>query len=167
MPNGPSRSARLGAFTALSFVALAFLATGTASETLHESTDRFRLFSDCQPMDLVVEGLPPDASEIGLTEESIVATAESRLRAARLYDAEATHYLYINVNVLGPAFSRSLELKKRVHDLSSDTISLATTWGTGSIGTHGGDAGYILSSVSQAMDRFLVAFFRVNEAACG
>ena len=167
MSNGPGRSARLGAFTALSFVMLTFLATGTAGETLHESIDRFKLFSDCQPMSLVVEGLSPDASEIGLTKESIVAAAESRLRAARLYDAEARHFLYVSVNVAGPAFSRSLELMKRVHDLSSDTINLAATWSTEATGTHGGDAGYILSAVSQAMDSFLVAFFRVNEAACG
>lgn len=167
MPNGPSRSARPGAFTALSFVALAFLATGTAGETLHERIDRFELFSDCQPMKLIVEKLSSDASEIGLTKESIVAAAESRLRAARLYDAEATHYLYVNVHVVGQAFSRSLVLRKWVHDFSSDISLPATTWDTGATGTHGGDAGYILSGVSQDMDRFLVAFFRVNEAACG
>ena len=165
--NGPRRSAGLGALAALSFAALAFLATGTASETPHGPFDRFRLFSDCQPMDLVVERMPPDASEIGLTEESILAAAESRLQAARLYDAEATHYLYVNVNVAGPAFSHSLEFKKSVHDISSDTSYPATTWETGAAGTHGGDAGYILSGVSRAMDRFLVEFLRVNEAECG
>ena len=166
MPNGPGRSARLGAFTALSLVALAFLATGAASET-PSPLDRFKLFSACQPMYLVVEGMAPDASEIGLTEESVRAAVESRLRAARLYDAEATHLLYVNVNVVGPVFHVALALNKRVYDLSSDTINLATTWHTGATGTHGGDAGYILSAVSRHMDRFLVAFFRVNEAACG
>ena len=90
MSDGPSRSARLGIFTVLSLVALTFLATGAAGETLHERIDRFELFTDCQPMGLVVEGVPPDASEIGLTRESIIAAVESRLRAARLYDADAT-----------------------------------------------------------------------------
>lgn len=89
------------------------------------------------------------------------------MRAARLYDAEATHYLYINVNVVGPAYSYSLEFEKLVHDFSSDASGLATTWDTGATGTHGGDAGYILSGVSRAMDRFLVEFLRVNEAGCG
>ena len=166
MSNGPGRSARLGAFTALSLVALAFLATEAAGET-PSPVDRFALFTDCQPMGLVVEGLPPDASEIGLTRESIIAAVESRLRAARLYDAEATHLLYVNVNVAGRAFSYSLELKKLVYDLSSGTPFLAATWHTGATGTHGGNAGYILSGVSEAMDRFLVAFLRVNETACG
>ena len=166
MSDGPGRSARLGIFTALSLIALAFLATGAASET-PSPVDRFELFTDCQPMNLVVEKLPPDASEIGLTRESIIAAVESRLRAARLYDAEATHYLYVNVNVVGPAFSHSLELKKLVYDLSSGTPLPATTWYTGATGTHGGNAGYILSDVSRHMDRFLVAFLRVNEAACG
>lgn len=162
--NGPRRSAGLGALAALSFAALAFLATGTAGETLLE---RFELFADCQPMVLVVERMSPDASEIGLTEESILAAAESRLRAARLYDAEATHYLYVNVNVAGPAFSLSLEFNKPFYDPLSDTPGLATTWDIGVTGTHGGNAGYILSNVSQHMDRFLVEFLRVNEAECG
>ena len=166
MSNGPGRSAMLGAFTALSLVALAFLATGAAGET-PSPVDRFALFSDCQPMNLLVEEMSPDASEIGLTRESIIAAVESRLRAARLYDAETTHHLYVNVNVVGPAFSHSLELKKLVYDLSSGTPLPATTWRTGATGTHGGNAGYILSGVSEAMDRFLVAFLRVNETACG
>lgn len=165
--NGPRRSAGLGALAALSFAALAFLATGTAGETPTDRLDRFRLFSDCQPMKLLVEELPPDASEIGLTEESIRAAVESRLRAARLYDARATHDLYVNVNVVGPAFSLSLGFYKLVHDFSSDTSNLATTWTAGATGTHGGNAGYILSTVSQHMDRFLVEFLRVNEAECG
>ena len=71
------------------------------------------------------------------------------------------------MNVVGRAFSHGLELKKLVYDLSSGAPSLATTWHTGATGTHGGDAGYILSAVSQDMDRFLVAFLRVNETACG
>ena len=164
--NGPRRLAGLGALATLSFAALAFLATGTAGETPHGPFDRFRLFSDCQPMKLVVEELPPDASEIGLTEESIRAAVESRLRAARLYDARATHYPYVNVHVVEWAFSHSLEYRKLFYDPLSGTLGLATTWDIGVTGTHGGDAGYILSSVSQNMDRFLVEFLRVSEAGC-
>ncbi len=68
--------------------------------------DCFRLWNACRPLDLVVEGLTEDAEEIGLTRERIQTAAESRLRAARLYDAEAAdHYLYVNVNVVRRAFS--------------------------------------------------------------
>ena len=41
---------------------------------------RFRLFSDCSPMWLVIENLSSDAKKIGLTEEAVQATVESRLR---------------------------------------------------------------------------------------
>ena len=53
-----------------------------------------------------------------------------------------------------------------VFDSSSGTNNAAATWSIGGIGTHGGDAGYILSGLSQFMDDFLLAFLRVNEDAC-
>ena len=118
-------------------------------------------------MRLVVESLPEDAAEIGLTESSIRAAAESRLRSARLYSEASDQYLYVNVNVAGHAFGVSLEYKKRVLDPLSGLGGLATTWNSGSTGTHGRDSGFILSGVSQHLDRFLVEFLRVNEAACG
>ena len=43
----------------------------------------------------------------------------------------------------------------------------ASTWDIGSFGTHGGNAGYILQSVSEHLDRFVLEYLRVNEAACG
>ena len=64
--------------------------------------DRFLLFNECAPIDLVVEGLPPAAADIGLTKERIQILAESRLRAARLFDEEARPYLYVNIGVLVP-----------------------------------------------------------------
>ena len=117
-------------------------------------------------MHLIVEGLPPDAVEIDLTEESIQAALESRLRSARLYDSEAIDWLYIRVNVLGVAYSIDLRFFKQVHDLDSNETGAAATWDEGSVGMHGGDAGFILSSISRYMDRFLVEFLRVNEEAC-
>ena len=129
---------------------------------------RFELFANCQPMRLVVEDLHSDASDIGLTKASIQAAAESRLRSARLYDSTpfTYPYLYINVNVVGGAFSISLQYSKRVYDPLSDSNGLATTWIIGSAGTHGGRADFILSFVSRHMDKFLVEFLRVNEGSC-
>ena len=128
---------------------------------------RFQLFNDCNPMKLVVEDLHDDAGKIGLTKARLQAAAESRLRSARLYDSDATTaYLYVNVNVSGPAFSTSLQYKKLVLDLASVKNGYAATWNTGSTGTHGGDAGYILSSLSEDLDQFLVEYLRVNESAC-
>ena len=133
----------------------------------HSDEDRFELFNYCEPMNLVVGSLSPDAAEIGLTGGSIQAAVESRLRSARLHDSESSVFtLYVRVTVVGRAFSSNLLFFKPVTDPWSDTTGLATTWETGSTGTHGGDADYILSGLSQQMDRFLLEFLRVNEEAC-
>lgn len=156
----------------LSALALSLPASGARGATVEESKNRiarFELFVDCLPMRLLVENLPADASKIGLTKEAIRAAAESRLRAARLYRSIRSapyHYLYINVNVVGRSHSIRLDFRKGVYDPLSGNRGLATTWNTGGAGTHGGNANYIVSLVSQYMDEFLVEFLRVNEKAC-
>ena len=149
--------------------ALAFLFSLTVSlsaEEVERRMNRFQLFNDCRPIDLAVEGLSEDARKIGLTKESLITAAESRLRSARLYDAEASNHIYINVNVVGMALNVLLEYNKELLDLSSGEFGTAMTWRTGSTGTHGRDASYIRSAVSEKIDKFLVEYLRVNEEAC-
>ena len=132
--------------------------------------DRFRLFNACRPMILMVEGLAPDAQAVGLTKERIQLSAESRLRAARLYTESIEKanraYLYIRINAVGPAFNIAVKYKKWVTDLENNSNGLATTWVTGSTGTHGGDAGFIIQYLSGHLDEFLAGYLRVNESAC-
>ena len=92
--------------------------------------------------------------------------AESRLRAARLYDATAPTHLYVDINVLSNAFSRNLDYRKLLYDAMSAERNYATTWSAGATGTHGGDAGFILQGLSEDLDRFILEYLRVNEAAC-
>ena len=101
------------------FVLLAILATLQADRALAQEVsllDRFQLFNECRPMDLLVEEVSSDADEIDLATASILAAVESRLRSARLYDSETplSPYLYVNVNVSGLAFSASLRLQQTV-----------------------------------------------------
>ena len=139
----------------------------TLTEKIAEKIKRFRLFTNCEPVYLVVEGLGQSAAGIGLTESDIIAAAESRLRSARIYTAEAgDSYLYVNVNVTKRAYSISIKFKKMVLDLFSGHNSFATTWDVGEVGTHGGSSGYILFGIARYMDEFLVQFLRVNEKAC-
>ena len=145
---------------------LAVLGGGLAHAEAPSAFDRFRLFNHCGPLDFVVEGLPTGASEIGLTESSLQAAVESRLRAARLFDEDVLPYLYLNVNVFGAAFSIDLRFNKTVDDVATDLRRQATTWQVGGTGTHGKNAGYIRSAVSEFMDQFLVEYLRVNEEAC-
>ena len=61
-----------------------------------------------------------------------------------------------------------LEFKKRVSDSLSGESFFAGTWDSSvTIGTHGRDANYILQSLSELLDRFVLEYLRVNEAACG
>ena len=128
--------------------------------------DRFRLFNECSTMHLTVEELPAAAAEIDLTVAAIQAAVESRLRSARLYDADAGPKFYLNVNVVGRSFSLALKYRKVVYDPISAELGYATTWEIGGAGTHGGDAAYVLSGLAGHMDRFLVEYLRVNESAC-
>lgn len=129
--------------------------------------EQFILFNHCRPMALDVERLSKDAKKIGLSQESIQSTVESRLRSARLYDSNALdNYLFVGVNVVGHAFNITLRYKKSVTDNLSGHTGFATTWDNGDSIGFSNNAAYILSNVSQAMDQFLVLFLRVNETAC-
>ena len=91
---------------------LALTATPPSAEEVSDF-DRFQLWHYCLPTDLVVEGLPKDAANIGLTKKAITIAVRSRLRAARLYEAEAPFtYLYVNVAVLSRAYSIDIAYNK-------------------------------------------------------
>lgn len=127
----------------------------------------FQLFSNCEPIYFLAEKLLPNALEISLTEDSIQNAVESRLRSTHLYGEKVLNtHLYVNVNVVGRAFSISLEFNKQVFDPFTGTAGQATTWRHGIDGTHGNDPVYILSTLSQGMDKFLAEFLRVNGEAC-
>ena len=133
-----------------------------------EKAARFQLYSDCAPVYLLVEDLPPVATNMGLTENAILTTTRSRLRGARIYSSNEFNmpYLYVNINVFGYAFNITIELKKFVSDLATDIVYPATTWASGSTGTHGQDPGFILQSLGQHIDRFIDEYLAVNESDC-
>ena len=129
--------------------------------------DRFQLFNECRPMNIIVEQYAGDSdwTDIGLTVDRIRTMAESRLRAARLYDATALTHLYVNVNVLSRNFSVSLDHFKLLYDPVSDQTAYAPTWNRATLGTHSEDAGYILQVLSERFDQFILEYLRVNEDA--
>lgn len=133
-----------------------------------ERIKRFELFTRCEPIRLLVEPLEEAERKVGLTFESLVAAAESRLRSARLYDKNAEPFIYLNVHVVGSAFSVSLEFHKYLYDAYSDQVSFAPTWNIVINGTHGGSrsSGIILSQIAKNMDQFLLEYLRVNEEQC-
>ena len=166
MTLGSGRKLRLGTSIAMSVLALSFLAPGAAGETDELQQARFSLFTNCEPMDLVVGTLSADAEQIGLTMNSIQAAVESRLRSARLYNSNALTYIHVSINVVGGAFDVSLRYQKDIFDDYSQVYGYATTWSSGGVGTHGKNSGYILGILSQNTDEFLVEYLRANEEAC-
>ena len=148
-------------------VLLAALAGPVAADSDSTPRERFELFTYCSPMYLLVEGLGENAKRIGLTHKSLFAAAESRLRAARLFEPadKPGPYLYVNVNVSGSAFSVSVEFNKVFRDRgNSGVLGYATTWNAGAVGI--GDENYIVSTLQQHLDKFIAAYLRVNEEAC-
>ena len=138
-----------------------------------KNEERLKFFNVCEPFYLVIEDLNDDAKEIGLTKDRVQNLIESRLRSARIYKDGSAYlpitftrpYLYVNINVVGRAFSVSLEFKKPVTD-EYEHAGLAPTWDVSSTGTHGKDPRFIVSVLSELMDKFLVEYLRVNETAC-
>ncbi len=170
MSRGVIQKIILGSAVALTAMAMSSLATVQAEESDEDILDseRFQLFDECAPMWLFVTDLNSDASEIGLTKEAIEVAAESRLRSARLYTSEVVtrNGLGIEVGVVGSAFLVSLDYIKLTCDPRLDICIHSATWQAGSFGTHTGDASFVLSAVSQHMDKFLAEYLRVNEDEC-
>ena len=145
------------------------LALALTAVPVQESFERFQLFNNCEPMYLLVFDFNniENAENIGLTKERVQFAVESRLRGARLFrSGTGTPFLRVSVNFSGVAYTVSADYYKRLSDPVSGGSGFALTWETGSVGTHGGRAEFILSSLSGLLDKFLTEYLRVNESAC-
>ena len=147
-------------------------AAGQDVVALPLAMQRFHLFNQCKPMALLVELEPGEGVErigLGLAAADLKTALEARLRSARLYTktTKPEGLLYLNVDMVAGAFRIDLEYNKFVTDVATGGTGLAATWEVGSVGTHGENKHYIVSAVAGHMDEFLVAYLRVNEAACG
>ena len=147
-------------------VAASCLLSGAAWAENVTRFDRFRLWDNCQPMDLIVASTSKDTNDLRLTKETIATAVRSRLRAARLYDTSALPFVRVYVQIVGSAFSTDFRYYKMVKDLASGHENAATSWSRGSTGTHGRDSSYILSAISEHTDEFIDEYLRVNEEAC-
>lgn len=168
--------------------ALTLAAAGTAGA--QTDFERFELFNSCLPVDLFVD-VSEDGIPFGLTEDRVRILAESRLRAARLYDDSAGPYVGVSFDAsISPderelAFSMRVRFYKQVLDLerflrlvaadldSMDAFSFSVlsifsqTWETGRIGGVGErDGSFIMQGLSEMVDEFILEYLRVNEAAC-
>ena len=139
----------------------------TQHECLADNFECFQLFNGCEPIDVVV-GVSDN--EIGLTEERVRTTIESRLRAARIYDSTSGPFLRVLVDTLpeGPAFTTTFEFRKWLFDDLIGVTMLAGSWSSGRFGTvsGSGDASFIMQGLTENIDEFINDYLRVNEPAC-
>lgn len=155
------------------FASAMLMLTSAAVFAAPDTGDLFDLCPPDEGMGLVVERLREHARRGGITEEQIRNAAESRLRAAGIYDPEADPFLYIRANI-GPLekgskffsyYSIDVKYKRVLLDHRLPRFGYATTWDTGSAGQ--GRSSYILSALSGFLDKFLVDYLRVRDSeAC-
>ena len=150
-----------GAFSAKDAVA------DTRPDEVEDRVEYFQLFTNCAPLNVMIGVEVSKDSMLKLDQSALQAAVESRLRAARIYgNAAIVPALIIGIDVVGRAFVTHVILKKDVTDTTTGIRDMATTWRDGVVGTHGDNAQIVVSSLSGAIDRFLVEYLRVNEAAC-
>ena len=98
---------------------LMFLCTAVpqAKADLANQLQLFQLYTSCTPIGLAVGDLPEDAKKINLTEKAIRSSVESRLLSGRIFnDNKFPYLLYVNINIVGNAFSIRLNFIKSVKD---------------------------------------------------
>ena len=108
-----------------------------------------------------------------LTKETVEIAARSRLRAARLYAAPLTHaagLLQISA-LIGPkdnhAFTYRVWFEKQKLDLMVGIRDWSSTgWSEWHFGTHGGNANFVLASITRNLDEFIDDYLRVNKDDC-
>ena len=153
------------------------LATPASAQDVSD-LDRFSLYDDCEPMRLVIEDLSDDAAAIDLTEARIRTLVESRLRAARLFTTNplvanfespvrprVRAYLYVSVLVVQTTFASSVRYEKSVEDVASGVTRETPTWAHLLAG-NSDEGGYVVQAISEQIDKFILEYLRVNEAAC-
>ena len=116
---------------------------------------------------VLIEKLPEDAIEIGLTSHRLKTVTELRLRREGITikkESDISYpYFYVTVNVVGRAFNIELSLNEWVKLFRNPSIECyARTWNHSYTGTHGNDPEYIVSSLSALLDEFLNDYYKAN-----
>ncbi len=133
--------------------------------------DLFTLWNACRPMELTVFWNPDKGPDIGLTEEAIAATVRTRLQNAGLYSESALNSGHAQVRAIVGVFENvySVDFRylKPMRDEATGLIYPHMSIRSGVVGTHGGDAGVVLSWVARVTDQFVGKYLQVNAEACG
>ncbi len=118
---------------------------------------------------VTVEDFTADAGEIGLARDRIQARVELRLRSVGLTPGKDSTkngtYLYVNVHVADNVFNILVKYNRLVGFITGNRRyrQLATTWESGTTGTHGRNTAFIMVALDRHLDRFLNEYLKVNQ----
>jgi len=129
--------------------------------------------SNYQQPGVLVEQLGVEAKKLALTEKMILEAVKFKLKQANLEpivlnkDAESygDAYIYVNVSLVGVAFTVTLALNRTVLYKTGDTyyvLNSNPTWIRSITGTHANNRKFVLQSVSKILDVFLDEYFEAN-----
>ena len=149
-------------------------AQDTGSAIRVELAEKLELFQLCPVeahLDLFVSKLPGYAAQAGLTTGAVRDAIESRVRKARVYDANAGPLLQATVVLAEPDEGHipfySIEVAF-LHELIAERLALAAlaeTWSTHGSGQ--GDAASFLAHLGSLVDEFVGAHCRVRQCPRG
>lgn len=128
--------------------------------------ERRRLLTECAPVGLFVT--VTDYEEIGLTADRVRTMGESRLRAARLYESEIglEAELVLTVIVFRDIYMYNANIAKRRLDPFTGDDLMTAYLPVPRGGVHGGDAGFVMQSLTETVDAIISDYLRVNEEYC-
>lgn len=119
-------------------------------------------------MDVVIEGTDEGGQKNGLSADLIRAKVELYLRRNNIIpNAKPEYkdgYLYVNINIVGKAFSCTVEFKRKVNYVVKGRTYeiLATVWSDSGTGTHGSDTSFIFQHLSDGLDMFVNEYLKAN-----
>ncbi len=119
---------------------------------------------------VLIERPTRDGEAIGLTYDKIDLLVSQALRRSGIAPADVkdpnagNQRLYVNINVLGPAYTIYLSLDRTVSFRVGDRtiFSTGSSWNRSSLGTHGGKAQFILDALSGKIDSFANLYLKAN-----
>ena len=150
-------------------LALVLLPASSVSAQQVSDRDRFNLFTGCAEVNpILVRRASAWWDEVGLTEDAVHRTVNSRLRAARLYDELAlSPMLLVDVFVVPDrAVGVTVSLSKILLDEDSGIRRPQTTWEHDHVVEADTHHATIIATLSEAMDSFIDEYLRVNAEAC-
>ena len=139
--------------------------------------DRFQFFNACQGMGYYVGISGNGSNDSALSESEIANAIESRLRAARIFDADSQKaeksYFNVYLDLVGSAASLRIGFEKpgfedpySIHRFAQFPLGMET-WTKSWLVQGGFRSGDVLAQLSKFLDDFIVNYLRVNsDEAC-